>query len=307
MRQFFRYCDELALQSPVTWVVGFSRTLLAIGLGITLALSDTQMLFDRELFMNFSLSSPLNDINLYFLLGYDNLWLGKLISLVILSCVISGYYPRFTGVLHWWVTFSFQYAASITEGGDQINAILTLLLVPLTVLDSRRNHWDKAINMSRYLAFWGWIFVFLIRFQMAVLYFHAGTDKLYKSVEWREGSALYYFLNDSLFGMPDWIAFFLNPLLSNGYFSAALTWGVIAFELFLSMCLVLSKRKRIRVFYFAVCFHLSIAVLFGLISFLFAMAGGLVLFLIPVDTKKPNGIRLKQVLAKLQFKKTFTI
>ncbi|UOQ74651.1 sporulation-delaying protein SdpB family protein [Hymenobacter cellulosilyticus] len=284
-----RALDDYASVNPFTWVYGLGRSLIALGTLITLVLSSPAILFDEQLFGKMSLDSSLENFNIYFLFGFANLTYAYALSIVVLLLVISGVFPRYTGILHWIVTYSFFQSGSIVEGGDQIGSIITMLLIPVTLLDGRKNHWVNApqANPNYYANFIGRGMLALIALQMAVLYFHAGIEKMYKLDEWKNGTAVYYFFNDPLFGYPAWMHGILGPALTNSYVVTTLTWGTMIFEVILFGSLFMAPQKRKKLIWLALGFHLGIALIFGLVSFFCAMAGGLVLYMIPVETKIP--------------------
>lgn len=284
--------DSYAAKSPFTWVYGLARSVLAVGTLINLLCNSPAVLFDRDTFGNQSLSMTFQKLNLFFVLGYDNLPYAYALAIGVLVLVVLGVYPRVTGVLHWLVSFGFFSAATIIEGGDQLTAILTLLLVPVTLLDPRANHWQVAVSAPGHACrnFTARLFLDLVKLQMAVLYLHAGIDKLYKLDEWRNGTALYYFFNDPLFGHPAWLSFLLDKPLANAYVVSSLTWGTILFELSLFGALFMGPARR-HLFWPAVVFHLGIAVVIGLVSFSLAMLGGLILYMLPRTLARPSGSR----------------
>ncbi|TGE29608.1 sporulation-delaying protein SdpB family protein [Hymenobacter metallicola] len=284
-----RALDSYAATNPFTWVYGLGRSLLALGTLITLGFSGPSILFDEQLFGKMSLNATLESFNIFFCFGFGQLHYAYAVSIGVLLLVISGVFPRYTGVLHWLVTYSLFQAASIVEGGDQIGSIITMLLIPVTLLDGRNNHWVNRphAQTNRYANFIARGALALIALQMAVLYFHAGIEKMYKLDEWKNGTAVYYFFNDPLFGYPDWIRGLLATSLTNAYVVTSLTWGTMAFEILLFGALFMAPANRKKLLWLAVGFHLGIALIFGLVSFFLAMCGGLVLYLIPVQTPYP--------------------
>ncbi|PJJ59213.1 sporulation-delaying protein SdpB family protein [Hymenobacter chitinivorans] len=284
-----RALDSYASVNPFTWVYGLGRSLIALGTLITLLLSSPAVLFDQQLFGKMSLDASLESFNIFFLFGFEHLNYAYALSIVVLLVVISGVFPRYTGILHWIVTYSFFQSGSIVEGGDQIGSIITMLLVPVTLLDGRKNHWINVpqANPNYYANFIARGALALIALQMAVLYFHAGIEKMYKLDEWKNGTAVYYFFNDPLFGYPDWMHSIMASALTNAYIVTSLTWGTMIFEVSLFGALFMAPQQRKKLIWLAVGFHLGIALIFGLVSFFCAMAGGLVLYMIPVETKIP--------------------
>lgn len=268
-----------------TALYGFARSIIALGLLLTLLTNKTEILFDQQIF-DFNEENALIPVNLFFNLGWENIWIAEIICILILVFVVTGFYPFITGILHWWVTFSFNGASAIVDGGEQIALVLTLLLIPVTLLDNRRNHfyipnlkipsWKKIIGNA--------VIKILIPLQMSILYLHAAVEKIYKVEEWRNGTAVYYFSNDPIFG-----SMFLSKI-SETILAIPITWSVIALELVLAGCFFMSYPNRKYFFYLAFLFHLMIAFNFGLISFLTSMLGGLIIYLL-----KPNQHELIKV------------
>jgi antimicrobial peptide system SdpB family protein len=276
-------CARLIANSPWTNVYGLARTLLALGTLGTLTFTSTSALFTPMLGRT---TTPNCDgaatISLYCMLPSDQLELGRLLSIAVLLVVASGWRPRFTALPHWWVAFSVQASISIPDGGDQITAVLALLLLPVALTDRRRWHWAQAPPGSDrpYAALVALAAMFLIRLQVAGVYLHASIAKL-GVTEWANGTALYYWLNDPTFGTPLWLRDFLRPVLSAGPVVAALTWGTIALEFALAVGLFLPKRRWKPLLVGGLTLHAGIAVLMGLSSFALAMFAALILFLRP--------------------------
>lgn len=275
--------DAFAAINPFTWVYGLGRTFLAISTLITFVFSYNTVLFDQYLFGQTGFNSVLNSINYFFLFGYENLWIAKTLAIVMLLLIIIGVFPRYTGIFHWWISYSYLHAGAIVEGGDQIAAVITFLLIPVTLLDSRKSHWSAPTDNNLIKNYTARLFLLIIGFQMAVIYFHAAVEKLYKVPEWVDGTAVYYFFKDNLFGYPDWMDMLLGPvLISKAVFF--ITWSVIILELLLFCALFMSPKRKAVLFPFAIAFHFGIALVFGLVSFFFSMLGGLIIYLVAIDS-----------------------
>jgi antimicrobial peptide system SdpB family protein len=197
-----------------------------------------------------------------------------------LLAVISGIYPRFTGILHWIITFSFQYASAIPDGGDQIAMILSLYFVPITVMDNRKNHFYTSIYQTSFQNSVSCLVTkFLIPLQMSIIYFHSAIEKLYKLEEWRNGTALYYILEDPLFGSSFFKKQIMN-LFSSKYIVVPLTWGTVLIEILLFSALFMNYKNKKILFFIGTIFHFSIILFFGLFSFFFSMFSGLIVYLL---------------------------
>ena len=278
-------------QIPAPWtnVYGLARSMLALETLSTLALHDADRLF-RPLGYEIAqvTDNPLvSHLSLFSLLAGERLQLARWIAIGILLLVISGWRPRITGLLHWWVSFSFATSAVLLEGGDQITANLTLLLLPVTLTDPRTSHWAPPTapltrSWQKVLALVALSALVVVRLQVAGIYLHASIGKM-RVAEWQNGTALYYWFLHPVFGVSDWLRPFVLPLLTNGVTVTAMTWGVIALELFLFAGLVMEKRYRPLLLKLGLLFHFGIVLVHGLGAFFLAMAGALILYLRPWD------------------------
>lgn len=237
-----------------------------------------------------------------FCIASHHLEMARWAGVVILLVVASGWYPRFTGPLHWWISFSLATSAVMIDGGDQVSQVLTLLLLPVTFTDSRAWHWQNSCRESncwkRLVALSALI---AIRIQVAGIYLDAAVGKLGVE-EWKDGTALYYWFIHPDFGAPTGVWHLLAPLLRHGVVLACMTWGAIILELFLFAALVMPK-KAWRYFLIAgLAFHTGIAVIHGLLSFSIAMAGALVLYLRPPENPfvAPTLIHLRNISARIR-------
>ncbi|MFI6761649.1 sporulation-delaying protein SdpB family protein [Micromonospora sp. NPDC050417] len=209
------------------------------------------------------------------------------LSVAILLVVASGWRPRFTGVLHWWVSWSLLVNASIVDGGDQVAAVLTLLLLPVTLTDPRRWHWqrppDREPGLARLVAY---VALVLIQIQVAVLYLHASVAKLGVR-EWADGTSMFYWLRNPTFGAPDWLRPLVDVITDSSVGVALLTWSAVAFEFALALAILLGPAARRRLLVGGLIFHGMIAVAMGLISFSTAMSAALLLYLLPIGRHLP--------------------
>ena len=269
----------------ITNVYGTGRTIIALGTLSTMLFSSPAILFDKDLYMVNVSGTFMDSFNLFYLLGYEQLYLAYGLSVAILLLVASGYFPRWTGIPHWIVAFSFNNSCAIADGGDQVAMVLAFFLIPLTLMDSRKNHFHAPVRqnfLQNSLSVT--ITKFIIPAQMAVIYFHAAVDKLYKVEEWRNGTGLYYILEDPLFGsfpFSEWTA----SMLTNGFIVTSMTWGTILLEILLFGAVFMSYKRKKPFLFLGIAFHFMIIVFFGLVSFFCSMVGGLCIYLL--DPEKP--------------------
>lgn len=278
------YNFPIFTNSPFTPVYGLARSVLALGSLITLAFTNIYFYIDKQMLEKAALNNnSLTRFSLFRVIDFDDQYLVQFLAILILLAVISGYFPKITGILHWWVSWSFNSSAILVDGGDQLAAVLTFLLVPVTLLDNRSNHWSKTkFNSTANTNLVANVFLLMICLQMSVVYLQAAVEKIYKINEWVSGTAIYYFMNDPLFGAPSWMLPIISPLL-NSKFVFFICWSVIILEFFLAAALVMDRQKKKILFYVAVLFHFLIIVNMGLFSFFCSMLGGLVIYLIPRD------------------------
>jgi len=197
-----------ARRAPLwTNVYGAGRSALAIATASTLICNAPSTLFRPAAGIDqVPVCKGLGTVSLFCLATNRHLEIARWTTVLILAIVASGYRPRVTGIFHWWAAFSLQASAVVLDGGDQIAAILTLLLIPVTLTDDRRWHWrappastGSTLESVRFvIATSAW---YVIRLQIAGIYFDSAVAKL-AVPEWRDGTALYYWLTDPVFGAP---------------------------------------------------------------------------------------------------------
>jgi len=100
---------------------------------------------------------------------------------------------------------------------------------------------------------------------------------------------------NSFFGVPDWIAPAIHPLVTHPVGVVALTWGTIALEMVLAAGLFMKERYRPWLLAAGLTFHDLIAIVHGLFTFFFSSATGLILYLRSYDQPFSLPIRLKPV------------
>lgn len=283
---FFKSIDEKYLKliekNPINSVYGLGRSLLALGTFLTLISNNTETLFPVTEMTRVGIS-PIMDLGIFHLLS-NHIYLAKIFSLITLMLVIVGIYPRFTGVFHWYISFSFFTYCGVIDGGDQANWVLCFLLIPLTLLDNRKWHWQKRDNENDppnlILNSVSWSFVWLIRIQVSVIYLHAAVAKL-NVTEWINGTAVYYWFTHHYHGASSFLKPLILMITTNSFFVVMITWSVILLEVSLFSAIALkpdSVRRKILL-RLGIVFHFSIVIVHGLISFYFTMVAALVLYL----------------------------
>jgi antimicrobial peptide system SdpB family protein len=280
-----RWSSEI---DPWTNVYGLARTMLALATAGTLAFNPTSFLFRPAGGVpTFPVCTGIRHASAFCLVPSTCLEVVRWLAVAVLLVVASGWRPRVTGVLHWWIAFSLQAAAVVVDGGDQLTAVLTLLLVPVTLTDARESHWEPAREagatgaeeVKRIIAHMA---LALVRLQVAGVYFHAALGKAVAQ-EWADGTATYYWLTNHDFGAPGWLAPLLRPIVTSSLGAPLLTWGVVVLEFLLCAALVMDKKRRGPLLVAGFALHGGIMVVHGLVSFSTVMMAALILFLRPSE------------------------
>jgi antimicrobial peptide system SdpB family protein len=280
---------RLAETEPWSNVYGLARTLLALGSAITLALSHSGALFRPAVGIGqVPLCAGVRGAGAFCLAAHHgvNLDLARWLAVTLLLVVATGWRPRATGLIHWWLVWSFQANAVLVDGGDQIAAVLTLLLIPVTLTDPRRSHWASSLPRDETVGGDAFRIVataalFLVRVQVAGIYFQALVGKLAVE-EWADGTALYYWLTEPSLGAARWLAPTLDRLMSTAWV-APFTWSVLFVECLLFVGLFLPKSQWSRVLVTGLALHAGIVIIHGLASFGFTMFAALLLYLRPAE------------------------
>jgi antimicrobial peptide system SdpB family protein len=217
-------------------------------------------------------------------------------SIVVLFVAASGWRPRYTAIPMWWVLFGNQASLTVVDGGDQIGAVLALLLIPMSLTDNRKWHWAPADTMRRpYATIVAHVTLAVVQVQVAYIYINACLAKL-GVPEWLDGSAVYYWLRDPMFGPAGALRPLTDGLLAQPVPVAAVTWGTLVLEFTLGISIFLPARCRLPLLSLGITLHLGIAIMMGLWSFAFTMWAALLLLLWPAGNLIQAGItRIRQI------------
>lgn len=272
----FKYTPPLQFHTPV---YGIARSLLALNLIFELVFTNANVYFPNGVVTE---RQGLGIPNFFELFGSISI----LLSIVAMIIVITGFLPQITSIIHAWIAYSFFTGSFVVEGGNQVAQILTLLLIPIALSDRRINHWYKKdffkYSRPEWLDYLVWSFLKIIQLQMAIIYFFAVAVKVNHS-NWQDGSAFYYWFNHNAFGANEKLIELLSPLVNNPVISPMISWGALLVETFLFAAIFMSQKAKNQLFWIGLGFHFMIIIVHGLWSFFFAMAGGLVLYLLPAN------------------------
>jgi antimicrobial peptide system SdpB family protein len=281
---------------------GLSRSLLAVSSLLILVFNDYNILIPEVHFNTLCKSSSFaNFLNIFTYFKYSNIIYPIFFSFIILFIVIIGIYPRFFSVLHFLVSFSIYSTILVPEGGDQINSNLTFLLIPISLFDYRSNHWiSESVITNKYHNYIIGRLLLLISVQMGILYLDSGIEKL-NVREWSDGTAIYYWFNNNIFGLNDWLFDLLKPILSQKYIIVFSSWSVICLEIMMFGCLFSSQNYKYIMLCFSLVFHFLIMLIHGLPCFFLSMVASLIIYLNDFNLTISQNIKmLKSTIWKLQ-------
>ncbi len=151
--------------------------------------------------------------------------------------------------------------------------MLSFIFILLHFGDLRLTHWSKHKNyrsMPRIIRAIWWSAIPLFILQAMVVYLHACVGKLFVD-EWANGTDIWYWLNDSVFGPPTFIKNMLLFVSDYAVGMVLLNYGILVLEFILAIGFLFRDRLRIQLFYIGVLLHVAFAMCFGLWSFLFSM------------------------------------
>lgn len=211
---------------------------------------------------------------LYCVAGKDHLGVADVIVVVGLILVLSGFYPRWTGLLHLYITYTISTAVTLPDGGESVALIFVGLLAVVSLSDTRRNAYLTELNVDRVpkpLQGISQAAIIFGRVQLCYLYADAAIAKL-GVADWANGTALYYIANNTLFG--DWFHILeTSEVFDHGWLLALATWMPIALELLISINIIGTANMRRTAFTLLVILHGAIILSMGLVSFGLIMIG----------------------------------
>lgn len=214
-RQFAR-ATECDPRGPL---LGTARTLLALADLSVLAFTADRDLFLRETAtVTAGRCDGVRSLSLWCLAGPHPaaLLVCRVVAILVFAVVATGFRPRWTCIPHWYLAFSMGTAMTVANGGEGVDRIVTLLLIPLCLGDTRTWQWrcsgpplGPGWRGSAYVA------LLFVRAQVIVVYLNSAVAKV-MTVQWRNGSAFAGLLDDPYYGAPHWIRGLLGPLFSAG-------------------------------------------------------------------------------------------
>jgi antimicrobial peptide system SdpB family protein len=251
----------------------FGRSALALGTASVLAFSSDAELFISAVGGSGVRCDGVRAVSLWCVTGQGAVGLtaSRVIALLVLVAVASGFRPRWTCVPHWYVTFGLTAAMAQPNGGDHVAQVATFLLIPVCLADRRRWHWsDPSALSSPGRRGAGYAALLVLRIQLAVVYAQAMATKVLEP-EWRGGTAMYSVLHHPEYGLPPAVLDRYGALVEGLWLSRALSWSTVAIELILAVSILGDARMRRFALVVAAVFHGAIGLTMGLFSFALIM------------------------------------
>ncbi|ASN20164.1 hypothetical protein CGK93_11155 [Arthrobacter sp. YN] len=290
--------------NPQSRIIAVARSGLALSQVLTLLLTPAPYLYSVPILGQPSTGQctrALENVSLFCIASELSDEVVQVLMIIGLIVVTSGFLPRFTSILHLWLSYSFAHTVALPDGGDTVLVFTTFFLVFISLPDNRLWHWSQGHSRSttRFGAWQGisWAAHWALRIQVAYIYLHSALAKL--SVEnWSEGSALYYIVRGEFFGTANFLQSFVFFLTSVPIVALTLSWGTMIMEAVIAGTL-LSRRPIVQTAGFVACvlLHVGIIMFIGIWSFALAMV-----FSVMIAASRGLGPVMIKLLSELPFK-----
>lgn len=202
----------------------------------------------------------------------------------LLLVVASGYRPRYTALLHCWLSASLAFSIALPDGGDSVAKTASLMLVFVCLADDRRWHWSvPSSKLSGTLGALAFAALVVLRVQIAFIYLDSAISKFGVN-DWVNGTAEYYFVRDPMFGTGGPFSGIARLLT---YFPAStllMTWTPLVIETAIGILILGRRRYRLCALWLDVALHVGITAFMGLWSFSSVMIACATAGAMPDDT-----------------------
>ncbi|MBM0791744.1 vitamin K-dependent gamma-carboxylase-like protein [Staphylococcus epidermidis] len=182
----------------------------------------------------------------------------------------------------------------ILDGGN--NILIIVLFYMIFTRNAQYFSLYKGNNSSHFRNSIHNIFLFLILFQVCVLYFFAGFAKA-RGYMWFSGVAPYYVFQIKTFTMA-WTEGLFNFVIDNSFILLIISYTSIFMQMLFPV-LIFNKITKIIVVIGSVGFHISIVLFMGLVTF------GLIM--IALDLLFINDVQYKKIYRKLKERRNMNV
>lgn len=255
-----------------------THRILGAATGLTLLANPTDIFFLPDAQGPTPTCGPIAQWTLFCLLD-SNLELARWLLFIFCIPLVLGICMPLAGALHLYAALALSLSTLGVEGGDQLVVNVSILLIIYQILLSSKR-WLKSNKIEKTTSQFKLVILACITFQLAFVYFESGVGKISQQ-QWQEGTALWYWFQNSAYSGPSLVADFALFLLKFPILSGLISWGTIAFQLSLCVAIIAVRNFAIRRTFLVagVLFHIAIWIIFGLPSFGLVMTACLLLVL----------------------------
>lgn len=290
MKEYINIIYSTITYSPFTEIIAIVRTIIASSTLLTLLFNPINTLFKKVTGID---NPPICDAATKYTAfcftdgSYTILIVVKSLIIFALLLIILGYIPQVIGILHFYISYSIQNTMITIDGGEQVTLVITFWLMLISLFDNRINHWHSSTEKWKYNKAIGWALIITLKLQIAYLYLNSAITKM-KNREWLDGSAVYYYLNDNIYGIPKFLYNLFSFILETPLVGFV-TWGTLIIQLLIFASLFAGQKFRKIMFFVAITMHELFVLFIGLISFSLIMSAVLYFYFHSIRTKANGG------------------
>lgn len=282
IHHLYNYVSRFIETGSSKTIIGFARSILAAGVLLKLLFNNINFLIPPHKLHSLDLHSLKYRSNFFLIFNSAHLMEMQILGIIILAFTISGYFMKITCLFHFWISASFFMLRPIAMGVENIDMLLTLLLIPVCLFDERKNHWHRPVTTNKLNNIIQNIFLFFIKLQVAFIYYDSFHDKLFIK-EWLNGTVIYYWFTHNFFGLHPALINMLQPMVTSMPVLLVFTWASLAFEALLAIALFFPARFKWLLLKCGIIFHFSILLIHGFAFLFFVMSAALFLYLYPAE------------------------
>lgn len=196
-----------------------------------------------------------------------------------LLLVISGFVPRWTGLLHLYIALSTATGLTLVDGGESAAVVALWWIAVICLFDHRWNGWNASSPThfaARASRPW-WVGIphaaaIALKIQCSIIYLHSATAK-FGTDAWVDGSAIYYVTRMEMFGVSGQLGSLALAITASPLGSFVITFGTIAIEIAIAVLIWNRGKALILAVALSSALHLAIIALIGIGSFGLIMIG----------------------------------
>ena len=201
----------------------------------------------------------------------------------ILLWVISGLYPRFSGMLHYYISLSLLGGITLPDGGESAAVVVLTWVAIVTLFDGRKSAWSLepywTVPLRASMPWWAAVPItasFFLKVQVSLIYAHSAVSKV-GTEAWLDGTALYYVMRMEMFGAAGPFSDLALLMTSHPLLVLGLSHGTLVLELAIAVMIWLPGRRSLGALVISSMLHVAIIVLLGISSFGLVMIGAVCL------------------------------